>query len=67
MEPSRTFQEEGERVLRDHMTRFQESLSPEEKERIREETLAMKTVSGGARPSRGGGFPPETLDRRHLP
>ncbi len=42
MEPSRTFQEEGERVLHDHMARFQESLSPEEKERIQEETLAMK-------------------------
>ena len=42
MEPSRTFQEEGERVLREHMARFQESLSPEEKERIQEETLAMK-------------------------
>ncbi len=42
MEPSRTFQEEGERVLHDHMAQFQESLSPEEKERIQEETLAMK-------------------------
>ena len=42
MEPSRTFQEEGERVIRDRMTRFQESLSPEEKEQIREETRAMK-------------------------
>ena len=42
MEPSRTFQEEGEQVIRDHVARFQESLSPEEKERIREETLSMK-------------------------
>jgi Zn-dependent M16 (insulinase) family peptidase len=42
MEPSRAFQEEGERVIRERMVRLQESLSPEEKERIREETLAMK-------------------------
>ena len=42
MEPSRTFQEEWEHVIRDHMARFQESLSPGEKEQIREETLAMK-------------------------
>jgi len=42
MEPSRTFQEEWERVIDDHMTRFQKSLSEEEKKKIQEETAAMK-------------------------
>ena len=42
MEPSRTFQEEREQKARQRLTRLAASLSEEEKEQIRQETLLLK-------------------------
>ncbi|MBU2055254.1 MAG: insulinase family protein [Proteobacteria bacterium] len=42
VEPSRTFQKEREQADRERMARLAASLSPEEQERIRQETLMLK-------------------------
>jgi Zn-dependent M16 (insulinase) family peptidase len=42
MEPSRTFQEEREQAVRERLARLAASLSQEERERIRQETLMLK-------------------------
>ena len=42
MEPSATFQEEREQAFRRRMDRLKESLSPEARQQIREDTTAMK-------------------------